>query len=119
MLSTVLRGVVTASAVSVAFAAHRSLFRGSRLAPRAGVLFLTVGALAALFTFVPALRPSVVIIFPIGLFFGLLVAVGSLALPSVRDAFDRMKDGDIRMLVGSRIAFGAMLLGLAAASAIP
>jgi hypothetical protein len=57
--------------------------------------------------------------FPIGLVLGLGLAAMSLVVPTLRGAFDRLRDGDVRMLVGTRAAFGSMLLGFGALGTLP
>lgn len=114
------RGTMTALVVAFAFAAHRALLRTpSPLARPTKRLVFGVLAVALAFTWIPALLPLELRIFPVGLMLGLSFAVASLFLPRVRAMFDQLSDGDVRLLVGARAGFGALLIALAATSTIP
>jgi hypothetical protein len=113
---------VTSTSLCFAAAAHRALFAGRappRTARAAAALFVVAGAFATALSHVGALRGVAVVIFPLGLLFGGAAAIASLASREVRAAFDRARDGDLRMLIGTRAAFGAMLLGFAALGRLP
>lgn len=114
------RGTMTALVVAFAFAARRALLRTpSPLERPLTRLIFGVLALGLAFTFIPALLPLELRIFPVGLAVGLTLAAASLFAPRVRDAFDQLSDGDVRLLVGARAGFGALLIALAATSTIP
>jgi hypothetical protein len=120
-VETALRAVVTAAALATAFAAHRTLFRDAdrRASRRAGFVLGTIAAVAAAASHVDAAAQLAVRVFPAGLALGIGLAVASLFWSSTRRAFDRMRDGDVRLLVGTRAAFGAMLLGYGALGLLP
>lgn len=119
-LSFAARGTMTALVVAFAFAAHRALLRTpSPIARPLTRLVFGVLAVALAFTWIPALLPLELRIFPVGLMLGLGLAVTSLFLPRVRATFDQLSDGDVRLLVGARAGFGALLIALAATGAIP
>lgn len=124
-VETALRAVVTAAALATAFAAHRTLFRDAngdtdrRASRRAGYVLGAIAAIAAVASHVDAAAQLAVRAFPAGLALGIGLAVASLFWSSTRRAFDRMRDGDVRLLVGTRAAFGAILLGYGALGVLP
>lgn len=122
-IAPALRIAVTATAIATTFAAHRALFRDS--APttrrRAGIVLGAIASVAVLASHLELEPLSTLLprVFPIGLVGGLSLAVATLFLPSIRGAFDRMRDADVRMIVGTRAAYGAMLLGFGGLGILP
>ncbi len=116
-----LRVAVTATALATTYAGHRSLFRDADRATkrRAGVVLASIAAVAAVASHIDGVADVLPRIFPLGLALGLGVVVTSLRSPTVRGAFDRLRDGDVRLLVGTRMAFGSMLLGFGALGVLP
>jgi hypothetical protein len=115
-LSQPARVAVTLTTLTLALAFHRALFAKAAPRPSRTGLFVLLGAVlvAAAFAHLPPLTDTLPITFPIGMALGLAVAIGSLAWPAAREAFDRLDDGSVRILLSFRAIFGAWIFGLAA-----
>lgn len=112
-LSSAVRWSVTFTTFALVILCARSLGRGrSRLA---GPLVPLVAAfmVAAAFAHVPPLTVRVPPLFPFGLALGLGAAAVSLLRPGARRAFDALSDGDVRLMLGFRAIYGALLFGMA------
>lgn len=121
-IAPALRIAVTATAIATTFAAHRTIFRDQDPTKRrAGIVLAAITGIAVLASHLDV-EPLVTVlprVFPIGLVLGLSLAVTTLFLPNVRAAFDRMRDADIRLVIGTRAAFGSMLLGFGGLGILP
>lgn len=120
-LDPALRVAVTGLAVATAFAFHRAVFRDAapELRRRAGLVLGAIVAVAVLASHAGAAGDLLARIIPLGLFGGLGLGIATLFLPRVRSGFDRLRDGDIRLLVGTRAGFGAILIAFAALGVLP
>lgn len=76
------------------------------------------GSAAFVFTHLRPGLPSALLL-PAFTLFGLLFTLGTLASPRVKEAFERLHDGDWRMLMSLRGVFGALLLAAGATGTMP